>query len=175
MSQISPKISISYELNPFLIHLVQEVTKRPSAEILNFFHELVGQVCDIGLNKKKSSSRSIRKNITDYFPGTSIPFHILVRGHFSNRWDPTRQIYLDEKQFSCNAQVGFPEERTYVKEEDLKEIAVGLMEKTLLGGEDVTVKDFDKPVINTPKMFKELMDMYSGRPAVKKKSRKSKI
>ena len=38
------KTKLNYRFDAFLLHLVQEATKRPSAEILNFFNELGKQV-----------------------------------------------------------------------------------------------------------------------------------
>jgi hypothetical protein len=162
------KTVIKYRFDAYLMHLIQEVSKRPPAEIVNFFYELTVQICEIGVNNAKSGQRSIRKNVTDYFPGTSIPFHVQVKG-----WRPYGR-YNESSTYTCEAEVGFPEERTYMDEDKLKNIAVSLMEKALLGGDEVIMEDFAKPEIRTPKMYKDLMDAFMARPKQEKKSRKKK-
>jgi len=158
------KIESSYKFDSYLMHLIQEVTKRSPAEILAFFHELASQIAEIGVKKKTGTG--IKKNLTDYFPGTSIPFNILVKGrpyyHYQDKLDV----------FKCYIEVGFPDQPTYMNEEDLKNLSVLLMEKALLGGDDVVVPDFKKPEIRTPKMYKVLMDAFAGRPAPESKRKK---
>jgi hypothetical protein len=166
-------LKISYKFDSYLMHLIQEVTKRPAAEILAFFHELSTQVSDIGMEKR--TGRGIRKSIVDYFPGSSIPFHLTVKGHKrrSADYDSVKREYVNHHEvFACSAEVGFPESSTWMKEDDLKAISVALMEKALLGGDDVVVEGFKKPEIRTPKMYKPLMDAFSGRPPEEKKEKK---
>jgi hypothetical protein len=186
-------VKLSCRFDQYLMHLIQETTKRPSAEILAFFYELVSQVADLGAKDKmsgnpntrtnKRSRGGIRKNIVDYFPGTSIPFHMLVKGwkHNSHEWvpDPVKGggTYVSKGTvYQCNAEVGFPESRTYIKEEDLKAISEALMERALLDApmDGINVPEFTKPEIQSPKMFKELMDAFAGREPEPKKSRKKK-
>jgi hypothetical protein len=161
--------------------LVQEVTKRPAAEVLNFFYELAGQVAEVGAREKMKSKRGrgIRKELTDYFPGTAIPFYMFVEGRptSSGSWNPATKLYeSDGEKFVCTAEVGFPEGRTYIKEDELKLIAEAIMEKALLDApmEGIQVPEFKKPQLSTPKMYKKMMDSFMGREPEPKKSRKKK-
>jgi hypothetical protein len=177
--QINQQIKVEYRFDQYLMHLIQEVTKRPPIEILAFFYELSEQVADIGSKTAmKDGNRRIRKKIVEYFPGTSIPFRILVTGS-------RRTVYqkgahgnysTHDGSFECWAEVGFPENRTYIKEKDLRVITDALMEKALLDAplDNVVLPEFAKPVIKTPKMYKPLMDAFLGRKSEPKKSRKKK-
>lgn len=168
-------VQTRYNFDPYLMHLVQEITKRPTAEIIAFFYELTSQVAEIGADNRRG--RSIRKHIVDYFPGTSVPFKLLVKGWKSSTadWDQATKQYVNRREvFSCEATVSFPESRMYMKEEELKRIQTALMEKALLGGEDVVVEEFKKPEIRTPKMYKPLMDAFAGRPVEEKKPKRKK-
>ncbi len=156
-----------YQFDAHLLYLVQEVSKRPSAEILNFFNELGKQVCDIGIENR--TGRSIRKNLVEYFPGTSIPFRMLVKGYKSRQYrqhPPGGGAYAaeDEEFMSCYIEVGFPDKKLHVKSQDLDDIAVQLMERALLGGDEVKMAPFIRPEIKTPRMYKALMKAFSGRP-----------
>lgn len=169
------KIKYHYRFDAFLMYLVQDVTKRPSAEILNFFNELTVQVAEIGFKNKKEHQRSIHKKIDDYFPGTSIPFHLELKGltirpHVDWTTKAERPGYLQ-----AEVSIGFPDRATYIKEDVLKEIEVALMEKALLGGEDINIPPFEKPPQSSGKMFKQLMDSFAGREPEPKKPRKKKI
>jgi hypothetical protein len=168
------KIEASYRFDAFLMHLVQDTTKRSSADILNFFHELGRQVSEMGFIKNKG--RGIRKEMHDYFPGTSIPFHMLVKGHKSyGRWDYSTNKQIKADSYWCSVEVGFPSQITSIKEEELQNISVGLMEKALLDGGEVVVAPFVRPEIKTPKMYIALMNAFAGRPEPEKKRRKKKI
>ena len=171
MSDKVYQIKCEYQFDSYLMHLIQEVTKRPPAEILAFFHELATQIAEIGVKNK--AGHGIAKKLVDYFPGTSIPFHIQVNGR--PQWRGyNEQLESHVEMFSCHVEVGFPECRTYMKEETLKELSVLLMEKSLLGGGDVIVPDFQRPEIRTPKMFVPLMDAFAGRPVTEPKRKKRK-
>jgi hypothetical protein len=158
---MKPKINLSYSFDSFLMYLLQDVTKRPTAEILNFFNELGRQVSEIGV--EKAASTMIRKELTEYFPNTSVPFTFLMKGyHYGKSWD-------------CRAEVTFPWRRQLrVESKDLDRIGVELMEQALLGGEQVAMPPFVKPEIRTPKMYKSLMDAFAGRPPKEKKPRAKK-
>ena len=160
------KIESTYKFDSYLMHLVQEVTQRPPAEILAFFYELATQITEIGISKKNANG--IKKKVVDYFPGTSIPFNIVVKGR------PWYNHKLNVDVFHCDVEVSFPDQPTYVNEKELKDLSVLLMEKALLGGEDVVVPDFQKPEISAPKMYKDLMDAFAGRPAEPKKKKKKR-
>lgn len=150
----------SYRFDAYLLALIQEVTKRPSADILNFFNELAKQVCDIGSENR--TGNGIRKNITNYFPGTSIPFHMLVKGNKQYQaWNNKTREYEGDQILMCYVEIGFPDKALHIKAQDLDDIAVALMEKALLGGEEVNMPPFIKPEIKTPKMYKELMDAFT--------------
>jgi hypothetical protein len=164
------RVKLNYKFDAFLLHLVQELTKRPSAEILNFFNELSKQVCEIGAENR--TGRGIRKNISDYFPGTSIPFHMQVKGYPRHDYDSEKKEYISPEYMSCHVEVGFPERKMYIKSQKLDDIAVALMEKALLGGDEVNIAPFIRPEIRTPKMYKSLMDAYTGRPAPESKKEK---
>ena len=174
MEQLVNNLPIKYRFNfdSFLMYLIQDVTKRPSAEILNFFNELVVQVAEMGFNNKKG--RGIDKRIDDYFPDTAIPFHVRVKGRKSyggNHWRTGEEV---QEHYYAYAEVGFPQCATYIKEDLLKDIQVALMEKALLGGDDIDIKPFEKPPIRSSKMYKSLMDAFAGREPEPKKTRKRK-
>lgn len=154
----------SYTFDAFLLYLIQDVTKRPTAEILNFFNELGKAVSEIGTEKRTGSG--IRKDITDYFPGTSIPFHMLVKGHKRNQnWNNQTKMYEGISEFMmCYVEIGFPDKAMHIKAQDLDEIAVAIMEKALMDGEEVNMPLFVKPEFKSPKMYKSLMDSFAGRP-----------
>jgi len=166
-------VRLNYRVDAFLLHLIQENTQKQSAEILNFFHELSKQICTIGAEKRTGSG--IRKNITDYFPGTSIPFHLCIRGYPRQEYNRTTRMYEGEHHMHCEVEVGFPSQKLYIKEQALDEIAIAIMEKALMDGEEVKMAPFPRPPINSPKMYKNLMDSFAGRPVeepVKKEKKK---
>lgn len=169
-------IVVTYSLDSFLMYLTQEVTNRSSADIMNFYHELCTQVAEIGL--KNRTGRGIKKKIDDYFPGSSIPFHLELTGYPTSEgtWNEKTRKYENHRDvFKCHATVGFPARPTYMKEDMLHEIATFLMERDLLGVEvPDNIKPFEKPETSSPKMYKDLMDRFAGRPIAEKKARKKK-
>jgi hypothetical protein len=172
------EVKLSFRFDAFLLRVIQDVTKRPSAEILNFFNELGKQVANIGTEQRKGSG--IRKNITDYFPNTSIPFRLIVKGDPRGpyrKYDLNKKAYTDEEipaHMNCEVEVGFPFEGMGIETQKLDDIAVQLMEQALLGGEEVAMPPFARPEIRTPKMYKPLMDAFAGREPAKSKKRKKK-
>lgn len=169
------EIKLSYRFDSFLMYLIQEVTKRPSAEILNFFHELSTEVARIGYEKRTGTG--IKKKIDDYFPGSSIPFHMELEGtpRSEGNWNQTTRQYENQKTtFRCEVHVGFPDRTTYMNQEALDEMATYLMERALLGVDLPEVKPFERPEVSSPKIYKKLMDSFAGRPEEPKKPRKSK-
>jgi hypothetical protein len=174
------RLRINHHYDQFLMHLIQEVTKRPAVEILNFFYELAGQVARVGLEKKKGRG-GIAKEIVDYFPDTSIPFLMTVKGgqkRASYIWDPTtrQQVQTDGEAHECTAEVGFPEGRSFIPEAKLKEISEALMERALLDAplDGIEVPTFVRPEIRSSKMFVDLMNSFAGRPPRERKRRKKK-
>jgi hypothetical protein len=97
-----------------------------------------------------------------------------VKGHPTGRsWNRDKQAYEDHQQYlSCRVEVGFPANFMHVKSQDLDEIAVQLMEKALLGGEEVNMPAFVKPEFKSPKIYRDLMDQFLGRPVAPKRRRK---
>lgn len=173
-------VKLSYKLDSFLMYLIQDVTKRPSIEIINFFHELSTQVAELG--QKKRTGRGIHKKIDDYFPGTSIPFFMELEGscRYSNQYDPVTRTYqtLEPKTFNCDVHVGFPDRPTYIDAKVFEEIGDFLMEKALLGvdvpADSPANAPFVRPAQRSSKMYKELMDNFAGRPVEEKPKRKRK-
>lgn len=155
------KIKYHYRFDAFLMYLIQDVTKRPSAEILNFFNELSTQVAEIGVDKMHEGQRAIDKKIDDYFPGTSIPIHMRVTGYRNRR--------QEEQPVSCEVTVSFPTRTAPIPEKDLQLAATMLMEHHLLGGEMPDVLPFTRPDIKSQRMFKDLMNTFMGRPSTKRK------
>jgi hypothetical protein len=158
------------------MYLIQDVTKRPSIEIINFFHELATQVAEIGQQKK--TGEGIHKKIDDYFPGTSIPFHMELEGRPTREYDYKTRTYKEAETFSCSVNVGFPNRSTYIDDKVFEEIGDFLMEKALLGvdvpADSPANQPFVRPEVRSPKMYKALMDAFAGRPAPESKKRKKK-
>jgi hypothetical protein len=169
------KLNASYRFDAFLMYLIQDVSKRSSAEIANFFYELSTQVCELGFAAKKCGG-GIDKRINDYFPGTSIPFYMRVRGSQSeSHWDYKTRQTIHKKTLSATIEVTFPESTTYMKPEELERIADEIMESKLLGVEEPDMAPFKRPELRTPKMYEDLMNSFAGRPAAEKKARKRKV
>jgi hypothetical protein len=175
------QVEVSYHLDQYLMHLIQEVTKRPTVEIIAFFYELASQIADIGAQAAiANGNRAMRKEIVDYFPNTSIPFRMMVKGHKIIRYRRDKKGHHTDDHydvFDCDMELGFPENKTWMKEEDLKRISEALMERALLDApiDHIVLPDFEKPVIRSPKMFKALMNTFLGREPEPKKSRKKKV
>lgn len=173
-------IKSDYRFDQFLMYLIQDVTKKSSAEILNFFYELATQVSQIGFKAKKKHS-GIDKRIDDYFPGTSIPFHMRIKGHKghnNNVWDPITRSYIQgptNYSHSAYIEIRFPERNSFIDEAKLNEAAVAIMEQHLLGGDGADIPPFERPPQSAGKMYKALMDSFTGRPTPEKKPRKRKV
>lgn len=174
------RLRVNHHFDQFLMHLIQEVTKRPAVEILNFFYELAGQISRVGIEKKKGKG-GISKEIVDYFPGTSIPFLMTVKGGQKRAkyvWDATsrQNVQVDSEAHECVATVGFPSVSSFIAEEKLQEISTALMERALLDAplEGIDVPVFVKPEIRSSKMYIDLMNTFAGRPQRERKRRKKK-
>jgi hypothetical protein len=98
---VKKQLSIAYKLDSCLMFLIQDVSKKPSADIINFFYELATTVCELSFKNKRATQRGFHKNIIDYFPGTSIPFNLKVSG-YTRSWDP-------HAPFHARVEVKFPE------------------------------------------------------------------
>ncbi len=122
------------------MYLIQQITKQPTDEILGFFYDFGKEVFIIGM--ENMDGRSIRKDIQAMYPGTDIPFKMLVKGHKGYGQGPTGTI-----------EVTFPDNPTYIDTEKLMEM---IMEKMLLGG--TSLPPFGPPMSRTPKMYKDLIE-----------------
>ncbi len=128
----------------------------------------------IGLQKKDSGG--IDKRIDDYFPDTSVPFHMRAKGYnLRGNWNPTTRRYdEDNTYYYCSVEVSFPQQLTPMPEKVLEEMTVKLMESSLGFGEAIDSKPFERPPIKTPKALKDIIDAFAGRPVKEKRQRKSK-
>lgn len=137
------------------MYLIQQVTKQPTDQILGFFYDFGKQVAIMGIENMEG--RSIRKDIQAMYPGTAIPFKMLVKGHrgyggVNGGGGP-----------NANIEVGFPDNPTYMDTEKLMEM---IMEQTLLGGS--ALPDFEAPASRTPKMYRDLIkEILDKKPEVK--------
>lgn len=147
----SIKVRSRFTTDKFLMYLIQQTTKQPTDEILGFFYDFGTKVVEMGAEQMKGSS--IRKEIHDFYPGTSIPFKMLVTGSKTYHWNPISKIHEDERSFSGNIEVCFPSVAAYVDNTKLMEIVA---EKALLGGSNMP--EFEKPEPKTPKMYKKLVE-----------------
>jgi hypothetical protein len=134
------KMHVRFYADEALMYLIQQTTKLPTEDILGFFYELGVKVAEIGF-VNMSTNRSIRKDIRDIFPKSNIPFKLLVKGYKHVQGD-----------FTGHIEVSFPDACRGVDHQALLE---KIIEKTLLDGE--SLPDFPRPVIKTPKMYKDLM------------------
>lgn len=166
------EVKLSFNFDMYLMYLIQDVTKKSSVDILAFFNDLARAVANIGVEKRTGSG--IRKDIHNFFPGTSIPFKMLVKGHKQwNRGNYNRQTGKfegEEKQiFGCRVEVMFPESHLYMSEEQLGKISEALMERELLGGDGMSLPNFERPDPKTPKLYKDLMVDVCGKQPIKAK------
>jgi|GEM_PF-4755594 len=155
-----------FSLNRFLMYTIQDVTKKPSVEILAFFHDLSRSIANIGLEKNKG--KGIRKDLEDFFPGTSIPFKMLIKGWkswYRGTWNPhTRQHEGEQKDiFEVSVEIGFPDNTLGIPEAQLKNISEALAERELLGGDGIVLPPFEKPETKTPKMYVKMMEEICGK------------
>ncbi len=155
----------SLNMDSFLLYLIQQVTGQSSIEIVGFFSDFGRAVAQIGAEKRKGSSSRIRKDIRDFYPGTAIPFKLLVKGYKQNHRS-VREDFIDasgkpswkwvnipEEHYQANISVSFPEASTHF---DTAVVDNMLLEKMLLGGDDLP--PFRQPDPRTPKMFKKLIE-----------------
>jgi hypothetical protein len=172
MSKEILPLKMYYRFDNYLMYLIQDVTKKDTVDIIAFFSDLSKAVSTIGQEKKTGGG--IRKEILDFFPGTSIPFRMMVKGsisRFVRNWDPVSKRFINEetKTFSCTVEVGFPEETLYMSEEKVERITEALLERELLGGGDIQLPAFDRPSPSTPKMYQKMMEDICGKAPPKPK------
>lgn len=155
----------SLNVDSFLLYLIQQVTGESSVEILGFFNDFGRAVAQIGAEKRKSNTQTIRKDIRDFYPKSAIPFKLLIKGHYSS-WRSVKEEYIDangkvqwkwnniqDPHYFASISVSFPEASQHF---DSGVIDNMLLEKMLLGGDDLP--PFKQPDPRTPKMFKALIE-----------------
>jgi len=142
------KATISFSADEALMFLIQQTTKLPTEDILGFFYDLGIKVAEIGIDKMKG--RGIRKDIRDVFPGSYIPFKLLVKARRSGvrPRPPATGI-----EFWGSIEVTFPDKSRVVDQQALVE---KIVEKNLLDGD--SLPNFPQPKNKTPKMYKELIE-----------------
>jgi hypothetical protein len=139
-------MSRDFKIDEYFAYHVQSATGLSTVKILNFFHDLANRVAEMGIEQiKKAGNRGMRKDIRDVFPGTSIPFRLLVKGIYYK--------YAGKDVEHLDIEVTFPSKSTFVKSDKLSD---SLIEEVLLDG-SVALPPFDKPKSRTPKMYANLM------------------
>ena len=93
----------------------------------------------------KYKNRAIRKVIQDYFPGTDVPFLLLVKAY--------RSPYSANEDVSGSIEVTFPKASMMV---DQKRLMDSIAERALLDGS--TMPEFERPQVKTPKLYKNLIE-----------------
>lgn len=133
--------SIRFNPDAGLMYLIQSVTKQNTADILGFFYDFGKAVLLQGV--EAMDGRSIRKDIRDYYPGTAIPFKLLVK---ANKWGSGPVTGGD-------ISVDFPDNSMYIRTEELMDL---IMERELLG--TTGLPDLEPPKVKTPKMYRDLIE-----------------
>lgn len=131
------------------MYLIQQTTKLPTEEILGFFYDLGMKVAQIGIEKMEG--RGIRKDIRDVFPGSCVPFKLLVKGNLQRAWTPTG--YSTTEEFWGSIEITFPDKSRSV---DQKALLEKIVERSLLDGE--SLPNFPQPQNRTPKMYQDLIE-----------------
>jgi len=148
MEEQKKKITISFSADEALMYLIQQTTKLPTEEILGFFYDLGMKVAEMGIEKMEG--RGIRKDIRDVFPGSNIPFKLLVKGRMQRQHTPTG--WANSGIFYGGIEVSFPDKSRGVDQRALLE---KIVERSLLDGE--SLPNFPQPASKTPKMYKDLI------------------
>lgn len=166
------KLDSSFITDNFLMYLIQDVTKLPTSDILGFFADLAKAVAEEGVHfMYEQGTSTMRKEIFDFFPGTSIPFSLLVEGSkYRAVWwyNPTTSKYEERidldpivRKGTYCATAGFPDHTSNVDQTKLADI---IMEKAILGACDMP--PFEKPDPRCPKMYRDLMKEIRSRRMV---------
>jgi len=138
-------------INQGLVYLIQQQTKLSSAQILGFFSDLAGDIIKIGAEYMvEKGTRSMKKKLEDFFPGTDIPFSIEVDG---SRWHYSGLDIPNSYALTCTTMVGFSTGTDY---QEIKKIEEAVMETMLLGADSLPL--FERPKTKTPKLYKDLME-----------------
>lgn len=152
---------VSLQPDSWLMYLIQNVTGQKTDEILGFFYDFGREVGRLGVEDMANTrASSIRKDIRDFYPGTSIPFKLLVESsQYYGRYNANTGAYErsgedpDVELHRISVRVTFPESVQYF---DTAKILDVIMEKQLLGGS--SLPDFEAPKPRTPKLYKELIE-----------------
>lgn len=128
------------------MYLIQQTTKLPTEDILGFFYDLGMKVAEIGIANMEG--QGIRKDIRDVFPGSCVPFKLLVKGR------KNRHYSTGEMNFWGEIEVTFPDLSRRV---DQKALIEKIFERSVLDAGD-PLPDFPQPKIKTPKMYKDLIE-----------------
>lgn len=139
--------NISFRPDNGLMWCLQQTTKQSTEDILGFFFDFGREVLNEGITNM--TGHSIRKDIRDYYPGTAIPFKLLVTGSNGYYWDDEGK----SKYRGC-IEVSFPDNASYIDTDKMVEL---IMEKELLGATE-TLPAFEAPQARTPKMYKDLIE-----------------
>lgn len=131
------------------MYLIQQTTKLPTEEILGFFYDLGMKVADIGIANMEG--RGIRKDIRDVFPGSCVPFKLLVKGRKTRQWTPSG--YTNNEEFWGEIEVTFPDVSRSV---DQKALLEKIFERSVLDQGD-PLPEFPQPKTKTPKMYRDLI------------------
>ena len=141
MEQRSLRIE-SFQADENLLYLIQVTSGQSAADILSYFHSIANEVA-IGAQATKADR--ISRRLTAFYPDTSIPICIGVRGG----WREHNRVWIT---------IGFPPKKNKLYG-DLAEVTSKIMEARLLGGEEPTVDPFKRPAFRFPsgtkKLFKE--------------------
>lgn len=125
------------------MYLTQQTTKQSTNEILGFFFDFGKEAVRQILPKLKSSQRSFKRSIEDFYPNTAIPFCLKVEGDIT---------YEKELRY-VSITVSFSENKEFMNTEKIMEL---IMENALLGGSEMP--DFEPPAARASKGYKTLVD-----------------
>lgn len=150
------KCHSAFKADKFLMYLIQDITKLSTSDILGFFADLSKEIAEEGVHYMyEQGTRSMIKKISDFFPGTSIPYHIEISGsNYAHKGESN--VPVREASYIVN--VCFPTEMHPVDQVKLSDI---IMEKAILGGSDLP--EFAKPDTKCPKMYRDLMKEVQSR------------
>jgi len=152
----------NFSADKFLMFLIQDVTRLPTSDILGFFADLSKAVAEEGVHYMfEKGTHSMRKEIFDFFPGTSIPYSIKVEGSKGYRYRRHDEPNPNVREAHYDTKVGFPSQTSYIDQSELVNIIV---EKTLLGA--CEMPNFEKPDTRCPKMYRDLMAEIKNRRTV---------
>jgi hypothetical protein len=137
-------INSSFTSDDALMYLIQDVTKLSTEEILGFFYDLGCKFAALGFEAMEDlGTTGMRKEVVDYFPNTSIPFRMLVKG--KKRTMATTQY--------AHIEISFPKKSNQI---DTKNLIEQILEINLLGAQP-TLPPFPKPKTKIPRLYKDII------------------